>query len=63
MKETHELSQGQVIVIDRNMLRGSYNFNVRQSTIHMANAFSVANGVILDLRCDKENNCQSFEPK
>lgn len=47
MKETAHHSKGQVIAIDGKTLRGSYNPDDRQSAIHMVNAFSVANGVVL----------------
>lgn len=47
MKETQKLTNGDVVAIDGKTLRSSYNREDRQSTIHMVNAFSVANGVVL----------------
>ncbi|AQS39742.1 transposase [Shewanella psychrophila] len=57
MQATEQLSQGQVIAIDGKTLRGSYNRDDRQSAIHMVNAFSVANGVVMgQLKTDSKSN-------
>ena len=47
MQATQQLTQGQVIAMDGKTLRGSYNREERQSAIHMANAFSVTNGMVM----------------
>lgn len=57
MQATEQLTQGQVIAIDGKTLRGSYNREDRQSAIHMVNAFSVANGVVMgQLKTDAKSN-------
>lgn len=57
MQTTEQLTQGQVIAIDGKTLRGSYNREDRQSAIHMVNAFSVANGVVMgQLKTDAKSN-------
>lgn len=57
MKEAQELTDGDVIAIDGKTLRSSYNREDRQSTIHMVNAFSVANGVVLGQeKTDQKSN-------
>jgi predicted transposase YbfD/YdcC len=57
MQATERLTQGQVIAIDGKTLRGSYNRADRQSAIHMVNAFSVANGVVMgQLKTDAKSN-------
>lgn len=50
MQATEQLAQGQVVAIDGKTLRGSYNREDRQSAIHMVNAFSVTNGVMVGQR-------------
>ena len=57
MQATEQLTQGRVIAIDGKTLRGSYNRKNRQSAIHMVNAFSVANGVVIgQLKTDVKSN-------
>ena len=57
MKETQKLTDGGVVAIDGKTLRGSYNREDRKSTIHMVNAFSVANGVVLGQeKTDQKSN-------
>jgi len=47
----------QVIAIDGKTLRGSYNREERQFAIHMVNAFSVINGVVMgQLKTDAKSN-------
>lgn len=47
MQAVHESTEGQLIAIDGKTLRSSYQRGDRQSTIHMVNAFSCANKVVL----------------
>jgi predicted transposase YbfD/YdcC len=47
MKAVQKSTNGNVIAIDGKTLRGSYDRNCRQSTIHMVNAFSCANKLVL----------------
>lgn len=58
MQATQQLTQGQVIAIDGKTLRGSYNREERQSAIHIVNAFSVTNGVVVmgQLKTDAKSN-------
>ena len=57
MQATQQLTQGQVIAIDGKTLRGSYNREERQSAIHMMNAFSVTNGMVMgQLKTDAKSN-------
>ncbi len=57
MKETEKLTKGKVIAVDGKTLRGSYNREDRQSAIHMVNAFSVANGVVMgQIKTDDKSN-------
>jgi hypothetical protein len=41
------ITQGQLIAIDSKTLRGSYQRENRQSTIHMVNAFACQNKLVL----------------
>ncbi len=47
MQDVHEATQGQVIAIDGKTLRRSYQRGDKHSTIHMVNAFSCANKLVL----------------
>lgn len=43
----HKLTQGELVAIDGKTLRGSYNRDDRNSTIHMVSAYAAANKLIL----------------
>ena len=53
----HTMTEGQVIAIDGKTLRGSYNREDRNSTIHMVSAYANANKMVLgQLKTDKKSN-------
>ncbi|ART82247.1 ISAs1 family transposase [Oceanisphaera profunda] len=53
---THR-TDGELIAIDGKVLRGSYDRENRQSTIHMVSAFSSANGVVMgQLKTNAKSN-------
>lgn len=57
MKAVHELTEGNVVAIDGKTLRGSYNLDERNSTIHMISAYASANKLILgQLKTDSKSN-------
>ena len=57
MQAISERSEGELIAIDGKDLRGSYNRESRQSTIHMVSAFATANGVVIgQLKTDAKSN-------
>lgn len=57
MQALHETTQGKVIAIDGKTLRSSYQRGDRQSTIHMVNAFSCANKLVLgQVKTAKKSN-------
>lgn len=57
MKSINELTNGELIAIDGKVLRGSYNRDDRQSTIHMVSAYAVANKVVIgQLKTDAKSN-------
>jgi predicted transposase YbfD/YdcC len=47
MQAVNELSGGELVAIDGKTLRGSYNREDRNSTIHMVNAFASGNRMVL----------------
>jgi predicted transposase YbfD/YdcC len=47
MKTISQRSDGELIAIDGKVLRGSYDRDDRQSTIHMVSAFASANGLVI----------------
>lgn len=57
MQDVHELTKGEVIAIDGKTLRGSYNREDRNSTIHMVNAFATGNRMVLgQIKTDEKSN-------
>ncbi|USD64186.1 ISAs1 family transposase [Vibrio sp. SCSIO 43136] len=50
MQAISQRSKGELIAIDGKVLRGSYDRESRQSTIHMVSAFATANGVVVGQR-------------
>lgn len=57
MQAISERSEGELIAIDGKVLRGSYDRESRQSTIHMVSAFATANGVVIgQLKTDAKSN-------
>lgn len=57
MKAVHKLTCGEVVSIDGKTLRGSYDRNDRQSTIHMVSAYANANQLLLgQLKTDSKSN-------
>lgn len=57
MTSVHELTQGELVAIDGKMLRGSYNRDDRNSTIHMVSAYAAANKLIIEqLKTDDKSN-------
>lgn len=57
MQAITERSDGELIAIDGKVLRGSYNRESRQSTIHMVSAFATANGVVMgQLKTNAKSN-------
>ena len=50
-------TEGELIAIDGKVLRGSYDRDSRQSTIHMVSAFATANSLVLgQLKTDAKSN-------
>ncbi|GAB3522646.1 ISAs1 family transposase [Photobacterium alginatilyticum] len=57
MEAVSARSEGELIAIDGKVLRGSYDRESRQSTIHMVSAFGTTNGVVLgQLKTDAKSN-------
>ncbi|MCM0151757.1 ISAs1 family transposase, partial [Photobacterium galatheae] len=57
MKAVHKLTCGEVVAIDGKTLRGSYDRDDRQSTIHMVSAYASANQLVLgQLKTDNKSN-------
>ena len=57
MKACHELTKGDVIVIDGKTIRRSYDKSKRQGAIHMVSAFSNANNLVLgQVKTDEKSN-------
>ena len=57
MKAVHDLTHGNVVAIDGKTLRGSYNRDNRNSTIHMISAYATANKLVLgQLKTDNKSN-------
>lgn len=47
MKDCHQITDGEVVVIDGETVRGSYNKSEERSAIHVVNAFAIAQGLCL----------------
>ena len=57
MQAVNTRAKGELIAIDGKVLRGSYNRDDRQSTIHMVSAFASANGMVLgQVKTDAKSN-------
>ena len=57
MNSVHKLSEGELVAIDGKTLRGSYDREDRNSTIHMVNAFACKNKIAIgQLRTDQKSN-------
>lgn len=57
MSAINKMSQGELVAIDGKVLRGSYNPDDRQSTIHMVNAYATANKVVIgQLKTETKSN-------
>jgi len=57
MNAVHTLTCGEVVAIDGKTLRGSYDRDDRQSTIHMVSAYASANQLVLgQLKTNKKSN-------
>ncbi|XAG09858.1 ISAs1 family transposase (plasmid) [Vibrio metschnikovii] len=57
MNAVHTLTCGEVVAIDGKTLRGSYDRDDRQSTIHMVSAYASANQLVLgQLKTDNKSN-------
>ncbi len=57
MSAVHTLTCGEVVAIDGKTLRGSYDRDDRQSTIHMVSAYASANQLVLgQLKTDDKSN-------
>lgn len=57
MKAVHKLTNGEVVAIDGKTLRGSYDRDDRQSTIHMVSAYASVNQLVLgQVKTDKKSN-------
>lgn len=64
MQSVHQLTNGEVIAIDGKTLRGSYNRDDRNSTIHMISAYASANKLVLgQLKADQKSNEITAIPK
>lgn len=64
MKETEKQTKGEVMAVDGKTLRRSYHREDRQSAIHMVNAFSVANGVVMgQIKTDDKSNEMTAIPE
>lgn len=56
-QSVNKRTKGELIAIDGKVLRGSYNRDDRQSTIHMVSAYATANGVVMgQLKADAKSN-------
>lgn len=57
MKAVSNLTEGQVVAIDGKTLRGSYNREDKNSTIHMVSAYASSNKLVLgQLKTDQKSN-------
>lgn len=57
MQSVNKLTKGQLIAIDGKVLRGSYNRDDRNSTIHMVSAYAVANKLVIgQVKTDEKSN-------
>src|SRR5699024_2260030 len=57
MQSVHQLTDGELVAIDGKTLRGSYNREDRNATIHMVSAYSSANKLVLgQLKTDRKSN-------
>ncbi|HIF9216284.1 TPA: ISAs1 family transposase [Photobacterium damselae] len=57
MQVISKRSEGELVAIDGKVLRGSYDRESRQSTIHMVSAFATANGAVIgQLKTDAKSN-------
>jgi predicted transposase YbfD/YdcC len=57
MKTVSQRSDGELIAIDGKVLRGSYDRNNRQSTIHMVSAFASTNSLVIgQIKTDAKSN-------
>jgi predicted transposase YbfD/YdcC len=57
MKSINNMTKGELVAIDGKVLRGSYNRDDRQSTIHMVSAYAAANKVVIgQLKTDAKSN-------
>ena len=64
MASVHQLTDGEVVAIDGKTLRGSYDRDDRNSTIHMVSAYACANNLILgQLKTDDKSNEITAIPK
>ncbi len=64
MKDCHTLTDGEVIAIDGETLRGSYDRSKGKGTIHMVNALATANGMSIgQLKVDSKSNEITAIPK
>lgn len=60
----HRLTQGEIVAIDGKTLRGSYNQDDRDSTIHMISAYASTNQMVLgQLKTDNKSNEITAIPK
>lgn len=56
-QSVNKRTKGELTAIDGKVLRGSYNRDDRQSTIHMVSAYATANGVVMgQLKTDAKSN-------
>lgn len=57
MKTVSQRSDGELIAIDGKVLRGSYDRDDRQSTIHMVSAFASTNSLVIgQIKTDAKSN-------
>lgn len=57
MQSVHQLTDGELVAIDGKTLRGSYNREDRNATIHLVSAYSSANKLVLgQLKTDRKSN-------
>ncbi|QUM88750.1 ISAs1 family transposase [Moritella sp. 36] len=57
MQSINKISKGELIAIDGKVLRGTYNRDDRQSTIHMVSAYATANKVVIgQFKTDAKSN-------
>ena len=57
MQSVHQLTEGELVAIDGKTLRGSYNREDRNATIHMVSAYSSANKLVLgQIKTENKSN-------